>query len=127
MLNAELYELLNAWARWALTRADNGLGFARVTKLGRVIEEGPTAAAIRSTAGPRPTPGASTEEAVERAVCALPDELRQVILAAYLGRGTVKQKARDLKIPETRFFDHQKHAHYFLAGALSTAGVLRVR
>lgn len=126
-MNAELDALMHAWARWAVTRAENGLGFARVTKLGRMIEEGPTGAAIRSTAGSRPIPAASTEEAIERAVNLLPDELRQVVLAAYLGRGTVKQKARDLNIPEARFFDLRTHAHHFVAGALAAAGVFRVR
>lgn len=126
-MNAELSELMHAWARWAAMRADNGLGFARITKLGRVIAEGPTAAAIRSTGGSRPTPTASLEETIERFVCLLPDDLRQVIHTAYLGKGTMKQKARDLNIPEARLFDLRTHAHYFLAGALSAVGVLRVR
>ncbi len=126
-MNAELHELMHTWARWAVTRAENGLGFARVTKLGRMIEEGPTGAAIRGTAGGRPIPSASTEEAVELAVNMLPDELRQVVLAAYLGRGTVQQKAQDLGILASRYHEQFKRSQYFLAGALSAAGVFRVR
>lgn len=126
-MNAELDALMHAWARWAVTRAENGLGFARVTKLGRMIEEGPTGAAIRSTAGSRPIPAASTEEAIETAVNLLPDELRQVVLAAYLGRGTVAQKSKDLGILASRYHEQFKRSQYFLAGALSAAGLLRVR
>lgn len=123
----EVQALLARWARWAAMRADSGLGFARITQLGRIIEQGPAAAAIRTTHGQRPTPAAAVEEAVEQAIGLLPDDLRRVILAVYLAPGSTKQKAHDLNVSATRYFDNQKHAHYFLAGALAAAGVYRAR
>ena len=123
----EVQSLLTRWARWAAMRADSGLGYARITPLGRVIEQGPDGAAIRPTKWRGPTPSGAIEETVEQAVCLLPDDLRRVIVVMYLKPGSTKQKAHDLNISPCRYYQVQKYAHYYVAGALAAAGVYRAR
>ncbi len=102
-MSVSVDDALLCWARWAILSADNGLGFNRTTLLGRVIDLGPTGAAIRPRHGPRMTPGNDTAEAIDAAVAALPGHLRIVVKLEYLGRDSRKQNAKRLHLSYAAF------------------------
>ena len=84
------------WARWSAYRIDGV--FPSESPIGRIVRLGPVGAAIRSDFGSRLLPTDQTAEAVERAVIALPADLRRVVVVWYLGRGTLVQRAADLHL-----------------------------
>jgi len=114
----DIEDLLDTWARWAAYRADSGLGFSRTTTLGRTIDIGPVAAAIRGNYGPRTIRGNETAERLDRAIAQLPDQLKAVVILAYLSRDSRKQCAAKLSISYWTFWSRLKHAKAILAGRL---------
>jgi len=83
MINTYVVSRLNMWALWRLRRDDGGLGYPR--KSAFTTEPG----------GSFWTPemdSASTE--MDACVCALRDQLKQVIMLEFTRAGTQEQKAK---------------------------------
>ena len=85
--------LLN-WARWRVGQGSGGLGYASV-KLMMRVDGNQAAEAVVPTIGPE-------AEETDRAVMALPSELRATVECWYLANGTLVMKAARLAVhPET--------------------------
>ena len=119
---ARIDALLIHWARWSVYRSDVGLGFARSTTLGRVIELGPAGAAIRQAPVGRTIAGNETAEQIDRLVAQLPDHLKTVVRLEYLGRDSRKQNAKHLCLSYEAFRSRLRAAKAHLASQIA-AGV----
>ena len=97
----DIDESLRFWADYVARRQDGGLGYA-MQSLYRLIESGENAVAgnvafLGMPVDVRDPADQEKIDLVERIVMREIDERsRQVILAWYLGRGTIDQRARDL-------------------------------
>jgi DNA-directed RNA polymerase specialized sigma24 family protein len=110
-------DALTRWARWALVKADGGLGYSRTTTLGRVIDLGPQGAAIRCTNGHRAI-SAPLEERIESAVVGLPEQLKLVVMCEYLRPGSRGQHARDCGLSRYRYERKLHEARTLLAAVI---------
>lgn len=85
--------LLN-WTRWKAGAGVGGLGYASVNMLAAL------GGSSRGPHDPIPIPTMAIEaEETDRAVMALPSELRRTVELVYLGRGGVADHARALAVP----------------------------
>ncbi|WP_148098516.1 hypothetical protein [Thiohalobacter thiocyanaticus] len=119
----ELEQVMQRWATWAAARDDGGLGYAARTTLGRVMDEGITGAAIRNQYHSY-SHDAPLEETIERSVSQCPEHLREVVVKHYLDRGTVTQKAKDLRVSLGKYYSLLNNGQYWLHGQLTVVGIL---
>lgn len=101
--NTYINSRLNIWAQWSLQRTSGGLGFPSecpYTRLAARTSNGLTSPAIN-------------EEAwlVEKAVQSLPDYLKETVRVFYIGKGTVEQKAKDLRCSRDTVYARIERAH----------------
>lgn len=94
---------LQNWARWKLGPGGGDLGYARVDLTADTSREGYREARI-------PTLDCEAEE-TDRAVLALPSELRRTIELYYLHGGSVRRKAEMLCCTERAVHARVERAH----------------
>ena len=99
-------ERLNQWADWRLRHEDNGIGYPRQCPYTRM-----TPSSGSGFYSPELNEAAME---IDTAVCALPDNLRLVVMVMYTRTSTCKQKARDCQVAERTFFDRLHRAHVLL-------------
>ena len=108
------------WAKWAVSRYDNSLGFSPESTMHRIMTEGPTGAAIRGTFGPRSIPISEMADLVESAMIKLLKDHRNVLVLEYVGRGTRRQKAGDLGVSENTYNSRLRRAKERLASEVDS-------
>lgn len=97
-----VHERLNRWAAWSLRGGlVRGLWYARCTFADTPAGGEPVDAHLNQEA-------MQTQAAVARLA---PAELRAAVHAFYVGRGTVKQRARDAGCSEATLKRRVEHAH----------------
>ena len=111
--------ILALWGAWARQQpvslgypgnsADDGIGEGRAPR----------------RSGIRPEPEHALEWCVEEGIRELPRELREVVIAEYVGRGTVTQKARDLHLSRQRYYELRESAIYAVYMACRVGQVFR--
>lgn len=100
---------LQRWVRWVSSdRLVRGLWFARCTF-----------ARMSGGSDGAGDPDVDIEsEETDRAVRQLPDDLRAAVVAFYLGRGTVAQRAKDCGCGERTLYDRIERAKVRLVGII---------
>lgn len=105
--------LLN-WARWKAGAGVGGLGYASVNMLAAL------SGGSRAAADPVPIPTMAIEaEETDRAVLALPSELRRTVEVVYLGRGGMPDHAQALAAPVATVKARVCRAHKSISNWLS--------
>jgi len=94
---------LQNWARWKTSSGGGSLGYARVQLASDTSREGYREARI-------PTLDCEAEE-TDRAVLALPSELRRTVELYYLGGGPMRRKAEILCCTERAVHARIERAH----------------
>lgn len=105
-----VHERCTEWAEWTRRRADHGLGYPRQCSYTRLD------AAHRGQlfAGEYNERAHGIEDAVRR----LLDLHRQVVRTNYLGKGMARQKARDVGVSVTTYYELLHGAHERIASQL---------
>lgn len=123
----EVDEALQQWAGYVARRQDGGLGYA-MQSLYRQIESGTEAAVgvdvivpfAGVPVGVRDPADQAKLDLVERVVMReVTPSTRDVILAWYLGRGTIDQRARDLGTTRRTLYRWLDNARLAVAGKLT--------
>ena len=94
---------LNQWADWRLHRDDNGIGYPRQCPYTR----------MQTNSGGGFYSPEINEAAMEidQAVCALPDNLRQVAMVMYTHTSTIEQKAKQCGVSVRTFWRNLHQVH----------------
>lgn len=104
---------LKRWGEWCARRESGGLGYPRECPYTRMQ--------ARSGVGFSSPEVDGEAVETERAVCELPEHLRETIRSYYVRPGTVEQKARDLRCGRDTVYARIERAIPLLAGWLQSA------
>ena len=106
---------LSHWARWARVQRNFGLGFPGETRESKLRREG-----FHTSRGFQTMlPEDKDAEKTEKAICEMPDKLKEVIIKYYLQPGSVLQKADELNMSRVTFHEYLRMAKYWLLGKWS--------
>jgi len=101
MVDTHLYDQIILWANWRIRRGDGGLGYPKHA-----------AFAKQSVGGGFWTPEMdSVCHDVDKAVCALKDEIKDVLVACYCLAGTKEGKCRQLGCCVRTYDNRLNEAH----------------
>jgi hypothetical protein len=101
--NTYINNRLNQWALWSAQRLSGGLGFPSECSYTRLT--------ARSSNGFRSPNFDEDAWLIEQAVLALPDYLRETVIAVYIKTGTTEQKAKDLRCHRDTIYARLDLAH----------------
>ena len=103
------------WARWVKDASGLSLGYRRETFESRMMRQGclPPPANFQ-----RKEYSDEIAEQTEQTIRKMPEHLRIVVEKHYLSKGTIKQKASELKMGRVTFHEHLRMAKYWMHGYL---------
>ena len=106
---------LSHWARWARVKRNFGLGFPSESRESKLRREGFYVSQGFQTRLPEDREAEKTE----KAICEMPEKLKEVIIKYYLQPGSVLQKADEMNMSRVTFHEYLRMAKYWLLGKWS--------
>ena len=106
---------LSHWARWARVKRNFGLGFPSESRESKLRREGFYVSQGFQTRLPEDREAEKTE----KAICEMPEKLKEIIIKYYLQPGSVLQKADEMNMSRVTFHEYLRMAKYWLLGKWS--------